>query len=122
MGRSKNALAQRLGNESLAALGRRMSKNLLHGFTDKMAKVAPKTALAMWESEAQDNKGCCSANKGTLSWQMIEEVDGWSYPGLYNGDKNLNLLAARLSRACAPLVHRGQGSHAAEALARTPPR
>jgi hypothetical protein len=23
---------------------------------------------------------------------------GWSYPGLYNGDKNLDLLAARVSR------------------------
>ena len=56
-GRSKNALSQRQGKESLAALGRRMSKNLLHAFTDKMAEVAPNTALAMWESEAQDNKG-----------------------------------------------------------------
>jgi hypothetical protein len=76
-----------------------MSKNLLHSFTDKMKAVAPNSALAMWESEAQDNKGCCSgSNKGTINWQMIEEVGGWSYPGLYNGDKNLKLLAARLSR------------------------
>ena len=46
-----------------------------------------------------DVHSCCSgSNKGTISWQMIEEVGGWSYPGLYNGDKNLKLLAARLSR------------------------
>ena len=83
--RSRNAQSQRLHNESLAQLARRMSENWLHTLSDAAKRVSPKTALALWDSEAQDDKGCCSgSNKGTFDWKMVEGIGAAPQPPAFS--------------------------------------
>ena len=129
---SSNAMSRRQAGESLSALARRMTSDWLSTLIEPTRKVSPGTVSALWDGEAQDNKGCCSGKElGIFDWKSLEAAGCWSFPGMCtpprksvflpksaglpahfsyrllgfadNGIKNLDLLAARLRREKALL-------------------
>ena len=96
---STNAMSRRRAGETLSQLALRMAQDWLDQLIDASLRASPSTASALWDGEAQDNKGCCSGKRlGIFPWTLLQAKGCWSFPGLYNGIKNLELLAARLRR------------------------
>ena len=45
--------------------------------------------------ETERAVSCSGHEQGIFDWTMLQQAGCWSFPGFYNGVKNLNLLAAR---------------------------